>query len=765
MLQPAQSLIGLDRLRQETQGDPRVVIAVIDGPVDVDHDCFRGAKLQTCDGGRPAPKSAGYGLATAHGTHVASTIVGQPGSPVWGVAPGCTVRVCPVFADQGAGLRVSSQPDLARALWSALRPPRGLPTPLVINISGGELMPRCEGAHCPTASGFAHPMLRAAIDECHRRGVLVVAAAGNDGCRCQHVPAALPGVLAVGALEDRGPAAYSNHGPVYARQGVLAPGRAILGAQPGGGTIPRDGTSFACGLVSGLAGLLLSVQQVRGQEPNARAVREALLRSRTAISSSATDFHHPGALNPLRAAELLFPSKGALTMNELQERAALEPRGKNAVVPASLSASCACQTATTSNVDDDLLDGAVDLEESVDLDDEVEELTASSARGKSRLSRRPRRRLNPSSCGCQQQNQLVYVVGELSYDFGMLVRQRSMQDNFDGAVLNGLHVADPAHFLMYLLGYDGLGADEKPRRFGGHLYDAASVIWLLSQDGCPKYAVRPTGAFAEAAYFELVRFLFESQGIRPKTPVQGRSDLTIPVSAMDRFFADHGGLENTSGSLEAPSDEPLALVSAAKLAQAEATVASIARVFGETLDRASHLAFAGRLGGTVQLLSGETVPVIEPQMRGTSSWNTARLLMALAPDALNDVASRALATRLVSRLYHEMRNDGLAPQDRAKNFGATAAISLLGSVLADPLGLFASLVAGGVGDGAYRSLAVDGIEVKPAPCNRLDSEPYEVDVAFFDFENQYRGRTVLSLTVDVADVVPRLDGYRIYTRS
>ncbi|MFO0896677.1 MAG: S8 family serine peptidase [Pirellulales bacterium] len=762
-IQPFASLTGLDRLWQATQGDPHVVIALLDGPVDTAHACFQGARVQNCGGGLVARSAASNGLAMAHGTHVASTIVGQPGSPVVGVAPGCTVRVCPVFVDQGAGLRACTQPDLARALWSALRPSRGVAPPLVINISGGELMPRCAGTHCPTAVGFAHPSLRAAIEECHRRGVLVVAAAGNDGCRCQHVPAALPGVLAVGALEAQGPAPYSNHGPVYARQGVLAPGRAILGAVPGGGTIARDGTSFACGVVSGLAALLLSLQQMRGQEPSARAVREALLRSRDAIRSSATPSNHPGALNALRAAQLLFPSKGALTMNELQERAAVEPRPKSQVAPSSVSASCACQSNPASDVEEE------ELLSSVDASDFAEGLAvpaASVGREKPARGRRVRPSLAPSACGCQQQGQPVYVVGELSYDFGLLVRQRSLQDNFDGAVLNGLNVADPAHFLMYLLGYDGVGADGGPRRYGGHLYDASSVIWLLSQDGCPKYAVRPTGPFAEAAYLELVRFLFESQGIRPNSPVQGRPNLVIPVTALDRFFADHGGLETAASSLDAPSDAPLAAVAAEVRAQAEATVASIARVFGETLDRASHLAFAGRLGGTVQLLSGETVPVIEPQMRGTASWNTARLLLALAPDALNDVASRALATRLVSRLYHEMRNDGLAPQDRAKNFGATAAISLLGSVLADPLGLFASLVAGGDGKpNAYRSLAVDGIEVNPAPCNRLDSDPYDVDVAFFDFDNQFRGRTVLSLTVDVADVVPRLDGYRIYTRS
>jgi hypothetical protein len=197
-------------------------------------------------------------------------------------------------------------------------------------------------------------------------------------------------------------------------------------------------------------------------------------------------------------------------MSELQERTALEPVSQKQVAPAGLSAACACHASPVSDVDGD--EDFAD-EEAGDAQ-ELRDVSTSGARPRERFARRPRARCAPSSCGCQAQGQPVYVVGELSYDFGLLVRQRSMQDNFDGAVLNGLNLADPAHFLMYLLGYTGIG-ENGPRTFGGHLYDASSVHWLVTQDGCPKYAVRPGGAFAEAAYLELVRFFSNRRASSP----------------------------------------------------------------------------------------------------------------------------------------------------------------------------------------------------------------------------------------------------------
>src|SRR5579884_757995 len=252
-------LPGMRDLWSETLGDPRIRVAVLDGPMDRGHPCFAGAKLSgletrfsdAVDGGRMS----------AHGTHVASVIFGQPGSPVHGIAPKCSGLLGVIYSDGTPG--PTSQMDLAHAIHQAVQAGAQ-----VVNISGGEL----------SSTGHAEPMLAEAVRHCQDRGVLIVAAAGNDACQCLHVPAALPSVLAVGAMDERGrPLDSSNWGDVYRSQGILAPGRNILGAVPGGGTIPKSGTSYATPVVTGIAALLLSGQLARGEKPDPLAVGKAIL--------------------------------------------------------------------------------------------------------------------------------------------------------------------------------------------------------------------------------------------------------------------------------------------------------------------------------------------------------------------------------------------------------------------------------------------------------------------------------------------------------
>ena len=183
---------------------------------------------------------AGSGRMSAHGTHVASLIFGQPGSQIPGIAPRCRGLIVPVFRDFQEGHL--PQLDLARAIEQAVQLGAD-----VISVSGGER----------SQDGQADTMLARALQRCDESNVLVVAAAGNDGCDCLHVPAAVPSVLAVGALgKDGEPLAMSNWGEAYRSHGVLAPGQEILGAAPGGGTAARTGSSFATPLVAGVAALL-----------------------------------------------------------------------------------------------------------------------------------------------------------------------------------------------------------------------------------------------------------------------------------------------------------------------------------------------------------------------------------------------------------------------------------------------------------------------------------------------------------------------------
>lgn len=189
-------------------GDRAVRVAVLDGPADFTHPCFAGADLTRLTTLVTDP--VGTGPMSLHGTHVTSLLFGQPGSPVAGLVPHCRGLLLPVFRDSPDG-RLSRVPqlDLARAVEQAVEAGAH-----VINISGGER----------TADGKAEAMLARALRLCADKGVLVVAAVGNDGCDCLQAPAATPSVLAVGATDSEGDHWTSTTGgPPTARTGSWPP--------------------------------------------------------------------------------------------------------------------------------------------------------------------------------------------------------------------------------------------------------------------------------------------------------------------------------------------------------------------------------------------------------------------------------------------------------------------------------------------------------------------------------------------------------------
>ena len=258
------SIPGLGQLWAETHGDARICVAVLDGPVDRSHPSLAAANLTQPEG--QASGHTGFGAATRHGTHIASIIFGQHDQPVKGIAPGCRGMAIPIFGDAEDGsIAPCSQIELARAILQAIQ--EGAQ---IINISGGVYSP----------SGAADPILAEAVQKCAENNILIVAAAGNEGCECLHVPGALPSVLVVGAMNAQNwPLEFSNWGDKYRLQGILAPGENIPGAAPGGGIAVQSGTSFAAPVVSGTAALLASLQFKRGQKPDLRAVRAAILES------------------------------------------------------------------------------------------------------------------------------------------------------------------------------------------------------------------------------------------------------------------------------------------------------------------------------------------------------------------------------------------------------------------------------------------------------------------------------------------------------
>ncbi|MCP2729475.1 S8 family peptidase [Limnofasciculus baicalensis] len=493
----------LETLSTISQGDPSICVAVLDGPVDRTHPCFQGADityLPTLVKGEAMVD----GSMSAHGTHVASIIFGQPGSPVQGIAPRCKGIIVPVFADDR---RKTSQLDLARGIEQAVNAGAN-----VINISGGQL----------TDFGEADGWLKNAVRLCRENNVLLVAAAGNNGCDCLHVPAALPAVLAVGAMDANGkPLDFSNWGETYQIQGILAPGEDILGAKPGGGTHRLSGTSFATPIVSGVAAVLLSLQQEQGETPNPQKVRQILLQSALPCDSDlpeATQRCLAGKLNIPGAITLVKGGKMAeeftsVDVSEVEAAGcgcgggitnASEPIAAQSGQPAATSVTATDTPVAAPSNTPNLQDLIKSFPTPVNQQPMMPNLTANSVTASQA----------PSELA--DMGQLVYALGTLGYDFGSEARRDSFKQlmppfDLGGGVMVPANPYDARQMVDYL---------------DGNISESRSLIWTINIELTPVYAIDPAGPFAAESYRALHELL--SGQIQPENDAEYVERVSIP---------------------------------------------------------------------------------------------------------------------------------------------------------------------------------------------------------------------------------------------
>jgi hypothetical protein len=395
----------------------------------------------------------------------------------------------------------------------------------------------------------------------------------------------------------------------------------------------------------------------------------------------------------------------------------------------------------------------------------------------------------PSDCACGGGNgngtRYVYVVGDrIGYDFGSRVRQYSLQANADPNYPRLL--SDPAAFLRYLLGSRKYGTP-----LNGNMHDAKSVYWVLYQAECPRYVVQPHGDFSEANYKALITFLIETtnfgyygdhDGDKRGQPIPFTDDgLDIRYECLREYFDCYGGqsepLEVDDQTLP-PSPEFKALLDADQKLLArffsavfsarhptpqqvadtgpegEDPLADLILFMNEAPNRASKVAIAGTLTNKrVTLANGDQVEVIQPDLRGMSTWNTLRLFrVALrwftGPQTQNDADAWGFVARVVSRLYELTRNDGKTPQERAINWASTAFLQEVRSLLRSRI--FRDLIGG---DDGLKVGAVNDIQIRPAACQESGGE-YDVEISLFNVASALRGLTVVASTVDISDVVP-----------
>jgi cyanobactin maturation PatA/PatG family protease len=212
-------------------------------------------------------------------------------------------------------------------------------------------------------------------------------------------------------------------------------------------------------------------------------------------------------------------------------------------------------------------------------------------------------------------------------------------------------------------------------------YEAQGLTWTLNVDATPIYAIQPAGPFAAETYARLREVLRS----------QFESDVEL-------------------------------------------------------------VSIPGVIIGSVALLSGQVVPVVAPALRGVFDWSVTTLVRhALGPrpteSADTNEAYRgdesydrdaAGLTDILNRIYFDLRNLGLAAEDRALNFAATNAAQ-------------ATAV---IESATRQNLDLDSVSVSRSAICRPGSDCYDVEISFFNPDNMNVASRIFRFTVDVSDVIP-----------
>lgn len=279
--------LGTNAAWTKTMGSKEMVVAIIDDGIDRNHADLKGKIVNAYDTVRNRKNIVPKG---EHGTHIAGIIAGSANNGIGGAGVAPNVKLMPINVFDG---EYANTADIIDAIHFAVQHKAN-----IINMSLGD-----------TSYSEA---LNKAVQEAYKKGVLIVAAAGNEGDMGKNVqrvyPAAFSHVISVAATDSRDKrASYSSY---HSTVDIAAPGDDILSTLPDGKYGWMSGTSMATPMVTGVAALIWSYEP----KLNKSEVEYRLYDSAVDLGAKGKDIYYGnGRLNAKKALEMKTLTKPAVT--------------------------------------------------------------------------------------------------------------------------------------------------------------------------------------------------------------------------------------------------------------------------------------------------------------------------------------------------------------------------------------------------------------------------------------------------------------------